>query len=868
MNAADRIETSPGGASPASVQPAQWAGWLLLVLLFGSYPLALFIPVHCGVSLLFHVAIPSFYLFSLFAVGFLLLCPPLWDMAGHQLGDAPDHSWTLKRIAALFLVPAYALIAVISARFGHSAQFFRAVIAIGAVAIPAFFAFCPRRWIPRRLSGALGLLWLVQVIHGFFQLSSDFESVLLAGNRNWAATLLAVLTPWACMSVHACRKKHPRGRLLRRLELPVQALILATSLFFLWRAHCRGTWLMLGLYAFFFLVLPRFSRGARVALCLVALGFALAILVLFPRKVTRTIEADIRLPLYANTLRLIASHPWLGVGPGNFRRDFVSFRSAAQKARAVSAAVTEHPHNELLHVGAVLGIPAALLWLLAMGIPLLLPPRGSATGLRVVHFGAWMLIGHGMLDKVLVQPPTNLLAALFIGLLWRRFLPLRSFPAKRSARLQKATLPVLLLLLSAGIFVTVRDIRRGFLFRRGFLAEAAKAYDAAYAAYDRSTLVDPGNVRTHAYAGICANNKLKKPKLALEHLQRAMELERDFAHINGEVGLALGTLKRHREALPFFIREARLFPYDIRAHQHLFLCGAATGSITDLDALHQRILELQLRKAKIALGEQGLAESAGECLLAIMQDRRREALRLATRICKDAQADGAESPYFRLMDAPAAAKNLEEVGFCLIDYAYWTDLLRLQHLLEGGERSDNPQILLSLLPTTATAAKRGRIFCRLARLAGCSVLKITSQAANLPDTLYEVRKSGRTWLIEVESGRIEPNATAVDILQNAALRRRLGIPNDIASLQLVLRVSPMRFLNRTRALSYILSRYHGRHAPDCRESPTVALLKTAARLKIDLQQAGMPTHPAPITIDFDPEPFRRLSAWLQKQLSP
>jgi O-antigen ligase len=846
------------------VDPAAAARLLFGVLLFVSYPLALVIPVRFGISLVFHIAVPTFLLFSLFCIGYLLTVSP------GKIGDArpspapSDRSLDLARVAG-GLLAAYAAIVLVSATSGHTARFEDVFLALGAVCAPAFFALCPRRWLPKNLTALLAGLWLAQAVHGILQLSRGHEPVLLAGNRNWAATLVAVLTPWACLAVRSCRRRW-QFRWVRWAEPLAHAGIILLTLVFLLRAECRATWLVLGAYVLFFVLFRPLSRGARAAICAVLAAFAVAVLIMFPTKVGKTIESDIRVPLYASTVRLIADRPWLGVGPGNFRREFVLYRSDAHKARAVAASVTEHPHNELLHVCATLGIPAGLIWLLVMGVPLLLSP-GRCAGMRAAHFGAWMLVGHGMLDKVLVQPPTNLLAVLFVGMLWRRHLHLRAQPASAPVWLTRTRVPVALILTVMGIYALSQDVRRGILFRRAYLAEAEGRNRNAYDAYNESTFVDPRNVRTHAFAGICANNRLKDPTLALPHLERAMQLERDFAHLNGEVGLALGNLKRHKDALPFFVREVQLYPFSVHAYQRLFLCGAVTGAVPDLDALHTRILELQWRQARISLGDARTAELAGECLLALKTNRGIDAVRDAAALIKPAEAEGAEPPYYRLMPDREAADAVLDAGFGLLDLSYLTELLRLQSAL--APRTDrSPESLLKLAETLVPESRtpeRLRALTQLARLSGYGVASIQAGgSAEGTNTLLELSLAGQTWLLDTKSGLLTPDATAVDLLVDKTLRQRHGVP-DITSLHLRIPVNPLRFLGRIRALSAILSQYHGRQAPNCAASPTVSLINVSARVQKELAAADLTATPPPVTVDFDPQPFVELVEWIRRR---
>src|SRR5206468_432149 len=74
-----------------------------------------------------------------------------------------------------------------------------------------------------------------------------------------------------------------------------------------------------------------------------------------------------RFGIWRRTLAMIADHPWLGVGPGNY----MSVMRSAYEWRTWFHADDFHAHNMLLHVAAESGIPAALallaIWLKLFG---------------------------------------------------------------------------------------------------------------------------------------------------------------------------------------------------------------------------------------------------------------------------------------------------------------------------------------------------------------------------------------------------------------------------------------------------------------------------------------------------------------------
>ena len=107
---------------------------------------------------------------------------------------------------------------------------------------------------------------------------------------------------------------------------------------------------------------------------------------------------DFRLKIQLDALDMIADHPWLGVGPGNFRYLFPPYRT--RTASLQSCAI--HPESDWLWFLSEYGIPAGLLFL---GSALLLlrqaGPGGNREGWITRSAGLAALVafaGHGLVD--------------------------------------------------------------------------------------------------------------------------------------------------------------------------------------------------------------------------------------------------------------------------------------------------------------------------------------------------------------------------------------------------------------------------------------------------------------------------------------
>lgn len=818
-----------------------------VALLFLALPVSLVCGVGFLVSGTLRFFIPTFTVLSVLVLPAVLLSP----LHREGRGVAVVSGW-LSRYSHMTLIGVTVLI-VLSSWIFRTAQTSAVIALLGMFAVPWFYASCPRTLIPRRIPQILGVLWLIQVVHGYMQIGLGLEVVALAGNRNWAATLIIILAPWALLSLEP-RARRRTKRNAQHFRILVALAIAGLSLPLVVLCHCRATWLMLAVYAFLFLLLPSCTRLARAVVIGLTAVLLMGVVVVKADRIVDMVTRDIRVPLYASTIRLVRDHPMFGVGAGNFRREFVEYRSLAHKARPNAATVTEHPHNELLHVAAQAGIPVAVIWALLLVPPLFLFRRRSPYWLSV-HFTAWMVIGHGMLDKVLVQPPMSILGLVCVGLLWRPMLRLRWASDKRPQFVARALLPAGCALGALfSIFLIVREVRVSAVLRRASQAERAGDYEHAYEAYASACAIDPKAIHPHAYAGICAINKLRDPKRALPHLIDARELESDFAHLNGEIGLTLGTMGRDGEALPFFVREAELFPFSVTAHQRLYVCGTGTGRIADLSRLHQRIGTLLVQRATLTLGEEELQSCARRVALGVRQERIGVALGAASELVSPFTIGGAEPSYSALCAAVGRKPvRFQGRGFSTFDGAYWARMWewhKIWRMAPPQSAVDVGDAFAGLESVPEGSHARAAELCRFARAAGYDALEICSGAL----CLVEIRRGSDSALVDAASGRTWRDAS-LEMLFGEEGGENVPCLLDVAQTRIHVPMHPMQFQMGTQMLGEILARVLGRTVPSFGESPAACMQRARQRC------AAIPRLAAPT---YDQESFGRWFAECEK----
>lgn len=627
---------------------------------FLSYPLALAIPVRLGVPLTFDISLPVRLWASVAAVAFVVTL--------RLRGSQPCSS--LWRGGVLVGTLLCLISAGLSPRLDLGATFELA----GFLAIPGAVAVLPRRWLPRSARW-FGVFWLVNVLHGFWQWSRGFPVVGVCGNQNWLAPVLLALAPFAWRALP--------GR-TERTRIASAAAVAAVALLLTWQTQSRAAVVALGGYAVWWLFRRLGVRGR------IALGSGLVALVLAGgalggrARIERLVEADIRPPCWRDTLRLVAGNPLLGVGPGNFRREFASLRGHEYLRRETAADITEHPHNELLRVAAEGGIPVALLWAIAIGVPALCGVRKRED--RAVQFALFVLLVHGMFDKVLVQPPSAFLALWFAGVRWRTRLPVR-LDCRRAVVCGWchwfSRAGVLLLGLWT-LQASVRDIGADAWMRHGMLREHNGDGSGAYEAFAAATRHAPDRARAALFAGRTARVHLRSPQTALMHLAAARELEPDYGHLNLELGLALGAVGRHDEAHAFFAREVNRFPFDPGPLQFLFNASVHTAQFRGLNSIWQHIGDLRYVRVYASYGgEERTRGGVRRFLEAMQQQRWDEAALLADALIAPLQQGrrkdrgiGSVEPLFPGVTVRGAPDFRLPPRFRPIDMRFWA----------GGER--------------------------------------------------------------------------------------------------------------------------------------------------------------------------------------
>ncbi len=832
------------------------APWGLPALCFLPYPLALIFPFGGPLQFRYDIGLPVVLWSSLIALGAL---------AGSQLRRCSTGPRQLP--SAWFARPAsrQAMMAVVWLGVAALVFYWRlkgsSIAAIvefaGLLVIPLYLAVASRRALPRQLPMAFGLLWLVHVLHGLQQLAAGQEMLAIVGNRNWAGAMIVALAPWPWL-VLAGRWRDWRWRVVFGVLLAAIVGLLA------WQASCRAVYLVAGFYFWWFVLLAHGRRWWRWTMLAASAALLLGICLLQRDRLYDEARRDVRPPMWMATLKMAWERPLAGVGPGQFRRQFVRYRLPAQMRTVFAAPVTEHPHNELLHVAAVGGLPLAALWGCLAALLLRRPRRGPFW--QAAHFSAFILVGAAMFDLTLFMPATGLVGLFMLGLHLRSFCRWRLVPAcppvvageteaegRESACAVGWPCPavrrlcrwafVALALWQGGVVVA-----NGWQVRQANLHQVANQPELAHRCFLQAWSILPQDVESLYKAAETALVGLRNPQLCLEHWEQLTAREPDLAHINGLAAFAFEQLAMPGPALALHLHEAELFPYEVAIQARtLERCLAARRFEAALQ-VRSRLAMARWNRLVNQLGSQRQADAWVADFRQTVIDRRPEqAVELANRMLTLMPPQSwSEQPWSTLAAEHGLATDMCRGGFAGAECPYWLQALLAATLptpdLPAGPASLETAARKVLACATRPGRPAGAIEVAEAfRLAGwlAAAIEIDGETTNL----VELRWSHWPALLALPDTLL-PGRSAAD-LADPETWSALGQPPSAApaSLTMVVPARSADFCTRNQILGDLLRRGQATGRPVLGESPTLTF-------QLHQELARQPAEPPAVPLDW------------------
>ncbi len=491
----------------------------------------------------------------------------------------------------LLTLPAVILLCLLCRNCRSAAEIFQCA----SYLVLPYCAFLFRKELKKVLPLLLTILWCLTLAQSLTE-RFLFDKDVLGGlpmNKNWNVCLLLGCLPFVLWQL---RK--------RRILL---AVLLVPAVYVL--IHSRTLAIPLILAGEILLFLLIFKKYRILWGCLAA-GLAGIFLLCQTSLFRNFMETEDRPFFYKNTIHLIAESPAIGHGLMQFEQAFLPYRTKEYFALPHAADRVNHPHSHLLYIAAGAGLAGLLLWLLLWLVPAVCSLRRLQRRFHApdaVILSAWTVFAvHGMVDLVMDQVPTGIIALLLTGILWGNMPVVKK--KKPYWQINKAwgRWTTAGIFAAAGLLMAATELNRSIHFRKaerlltaGNLPLSRYHYERAVAAqglypdlaenwkyYDYQTAVR-----------YCTGNPVEQ-RYALKLLNRFNRSSvPDFAHINmirGRLLLSQG----YAEGVSYLIREAELFPlnpYPLLALWNYYIERRNKNAAETVAAeLNQRFADLKL----------------------------------------------------------------------------------------------------------------------------------------------------------------------------------------------------------------------------------------------------------------------------------
>lgn len=328
-----------------------------------------------------------------------------------------------------------------------------------------------------------------------------------------------------------------------------------------------------------------------------------------------------RLPLWRDTIRMIAESPLAGVGLGNWDLLYPRY---AREWPYKSGTVFVRPHNDYLWIASELGLPAMLIYLWIVGMSLVLAWRGFARSSSRIDVGLYPALAASVLaisgHALFSFPRERITATVF---LWLLFGILAGVSARREKipipRWQGIVLPACAAIgLVLGTVYTVQAWKADGALLRSLYHLDAERYDLARQEANASLswgLHDFRVLITKAHA----HHMLGDGEGAVQALHRLSEVHPNAIAGYQNLGAYSYSLGKLEDARTAYIAARRLDPLNPHHHRDLGIVYRDMGDYAAAGRSLQKSLDLAPgdSKARFLLGTvAGLAGNLEEALAA------------------------------------------------------------------------------------------------------------------------------------------------------------------------------------------------------------------------------------------------------------
>lgn len=418
------------------------------------------------------------------------------------------------------------------------------------------------------------------------------------GNPNLLGGFCVLITPLIAASfIDQIDKKPPLSWVL--------FFILVLNLATLYFTQTRGSMIAMVLsMGIFFLLSVRqkgfgfIQKNRRLVISLgsaaVLFCAALAISIYFSAGFANLTTANIRLFMYATTLRMIGENPFFGSGVGTFKVFYPAYRDSSAAYRIGETQMefrVEHPHNEHLELLSDLGIVGYLLfvWIVIEALKLL-SRKNDWTSIGIFAAICGLLI-----DGLLSQ---NLRFTVISSTLWLMFglsaVKDEQSVASQAVRINLLRGSLVLLVVSAAVILmhsAYRTMKADEYVSSGMEFYSDKMPRDALKSFAKALEYDPTNKRALYYAGISVrrladdqstgNNPMQQEQYSKEALKLFLKLlneDPNFIQANYHVGVLYFNLNEQEKANRYLKRQVEVNNMYWQAFYPLALLEAGRGN--------------------------------------------------------------------------------------------------------------------------------------------------------------------------------------------------------------------------------------------------------------------------------------------------
>ena len=437
----------------------------------------------------------------------------------------------------------------------HSVYFFSTDYLLGSLVPVLLIAFgwryaadC-RKMIPLFLS----IYWGLNLILSLRKLWSGDIQHGITGNWNWSAILVLVSGAAFLHIIYEFCGKHYAGKLL----------MITVGILSAWQLTLypsRGAILAVAAATLFFLLIYLYRLNNRIAL-----GSAIVLLLAFLGTIRfyDLTAHDARTYLFPAAIKIMVSQPWFGVAPWRYE-DFAFLNCASGYfLERFVAERSPHPHNQFLFIAASYGIPALAAWLYLIFRPIPAAMKKLFTAQSSFLFFIFLvLLFGGMVDVTLDTWPCKYFFPIIVGIYWHDFAPLESWQAHRGTVKFCQSLGIMFLMTSL-YFATLSTLS-SWHYREGCKSADSGNSPEALRQFGTSAKILPTPFALYR-AGMIALYDAKQPEAALSWFSQIPKLTgmQNFLNYNNNMARIYCLKNEPEKALPYFKKEAELYPYGI-----------------------------------------------------------------------------------------------------------------------------------------------------------------------------------------------------------------------------------------------------------------------------------------------------------------